>query len=122
MKRGEVWTVSGRGPYSAKPRPALIIQDDRFDANDSIAICAFPTDPADAPLLRLPVEPSSQNGLLEPSRLMIDKITTLPRSRMGARIGRLEPEVIGRLDRALLVFLGLAARSGRRRRADRSIS
>jgi len=91
MKRGEIWTVSGRGSYAGKPRPAVIVQDDRFDANDSVAICAFTTDPADTPLLRLPVEPSSQNGLREPSRLMIDKIMTLPRSRVGTRIGRLEP-------------------------------
>jgi mRNA interferase MazF len=122
MKRGEIWTVSGRGPYAGKPRPAVIIQDDRFDATDSIAVCALTTDPADTPLLRVPVEPSSENGLREPSRLMIEKITTLPRGRMGARIGRLEPEVIGKLDQALLVFLGLAARATRRRRPSRSLA
>jgi mRNA interferase MazF len=116
MRRGEVWTVSGRGPYAGEPRPAVIIQDDRFDANDSIAICAFTTDAAKTPLLRLSVEPSTQNGLCEPSRLMIDKITTLPRSRMGIRIGRLEPEIVSQLDRALIVFLGLEPRASRRRR------
>jgi mRNA interferase MazF len=116
MRRGEVWTVSGRGPYAGEPRPAVIIQDDRFDANDAIAICAFTTDAAKTPLLRVPVEPTAQNGLREPSRLMIDKITTLPRSRLGIRIGRLEPEIVSQLDRALVVFLGLEPRASRRRR------
>jgi mRNA interferase MazF len=109
MKRGEVWTVSGRGPQVGKPRPAVIIQDDRFDATDSIAVCALTTDPTETPLLRLSVTPSAQNGLRQPCHMMIDRITTVPRSRMGARIGQLEPDVIGRLDRALIVFLGLAA-------------
>jgi mRNA interferase MazF len=110
MKRGEIWIVSGGGSQVGKPRPAVIIQDDRFDATDSIAICALTTDASDTPLLRLPVEPSAQNGLRQPCCLMIDRITTMPRSRMGVRIGQLEAETIGRLDRALTVFLGLAAR------------
>ena len=114
MRRGEVWTVSGRGPYAGKPRPAVIIQDDRFDSNDSVAVCAFTTDLTESPLLRLPVAPTEQNGLREPSFLMVDKITTLPRGRMGARIGRLDTEAVARLDQAFVVFLGLATR-GRRR-------
>jgi mRNA interferase MazF len=110
MKRGEIWIVSGRGPQVGKPRPAVIIQDDRFDATGSIAVCALTTDPVASPLLRLPVMPSAENGLRQTCHLMIDRITTLPRSRMGARIGQLEPEIISQLDRALIVFLGLAAR------------
>ena len=110
MKRGEVWIISDRGTQVGKPRPAVIIQDDRFDATGSIAVCALTTDPLVSPLLRLPVTPSAENGLRQPCQLMIDRITTLPRRRMGARIGQLEPEIISRLDQALLVFLGLAAR------------
>lgn len=109
MKRGEIWTVSGGQGYAGKPRPAVIIQDDRFDATASITICAFTTDPTDAPLFRVAVEPSTANGLKAPSRLMADKITTVARTRLGTRIGRLDDEDMLRLNRAVLVFFGLAS-------------
>lgn len=111
MKRGEVWTVSVGKDYAGKPRAVVITQDDRFDATDSITICAFTTDPADAPLFRLLVEPSSTNGLRSPCRLMVDKVTTVPKAKLGARIGRLADEDMVRLNRAILVFLGIAAPS-----------
>jgi mRNA interferase MazF len=107
MKRGEVWTVSGAG-YAGKPLPAVIVQDDRFDATASVTICVFTSDKTDAPLLRLVVAPSEQNGLRMASRLMVDKLTTVPKARLGQRIGRLDDEDVVRLNRAMLVFLGLA--------------
>ena len=107
MKRGEVWTIAGEG-YTGKPRPAVIVQDDRFDATASITICAFTTDLTDAPLFRLPVAPSERNGLRSASRLMVDKITTVSKSKLGKQIGRLDQEDLVRLDRAIMVFLGLA--------------
>ena len=86
MKRGEIWTVAGGKDYAGKPRAVVIVQDDNFDATDSITVCAFTTDPTDAPLFRLPVEPTERNGLRSPSRLMVDKITTVPtpRSAIGS--------------------------------------
>jgi mRNA interferase MazF len=108
MKRGEVWTVSAGGPYAGKPRPAVIVQEDRFEATSSITLCAFTTDPTDAPLLRMLIEPTDRNGLSSASRLMIDKITTVPKARLGKRIGKLNDEDVLRLKRALMVFLGLA--------------
>jgi mRNA interferase MazF len=60
MKRGEVWTVSGGAPYAGKPRPAVIVQEDRFEGTNSITLCAFTTDPTEAPLLRLLVEPTDR--------------------------------------------------------------
>ena len=107
MKRGEVWTLSGSG-YAGKPRPAVIVQDDRFDATASVTICAFTTDATEAPLFRLAIEPDSQNGLRLTSRLMVDKITTVPKSRLGECIGRLSAAELVRLNRAIAVFLGLA--------------
>lgn len=85
-----------------------IVQDDRFDATESVTVCAFTTDPTDAPLFRLPVEPDEVNGLREPCSLMVDKVTTVPRSKLGDRIGRLSDEELVRLGRAILVFFGLA--------------
>jgi mRNA interferase MazF len=108
MKRGEIWTVSAGTGYAGKPRPAVILQDDRFDATDSLTICAFTTDPTDAPLFRLLVEPNETNGLRAACRLMVDKITTVPKAKLGMRIGHLGDEDILRLNRAALVFLGMA--------------
>ncbi len=108
MKRGEIWTVAGGPEYAAKPRPAVILQDDRFDATASITLVPFTTDETPAPLFRLPVQPGEHNGLKAPCRIMVDKITTVSRARLGKRIGRLDDEDQLRLNRSLLVFLGLA--------------
>lgn len=111
MRRGEIWTVAGGHDYAGKPRPVVILQDDRFDATSSITICAFTTDPTPAPLFRLPIEPNERNGLKAPCRLMTDKITTVPKAKLGARVGRLDDEDMVRLNRAVVVFLGLAGAS-----------
>ena len=108
MKRAEVWTVSGGPDYIGKPRPAVLVQDDHFDT-DSVTICPFTTDPTDAPLFRLEIEPSLENGLREPCRLMVDKVTTIPRSKLGDRMGVLVGADMLRLNRAIVVFLGLAS-------------
>jgi mRNA interferase MazF len=108
MRRGDIWTVAGGTGYAGKPRPAVIVQDDSFDGTDSITICAFTTDQTDAPLFRLLVEPNQRNGLGASCRLTVDKITTVPKSRIGARVGRLDDEDILRLNQAALLFLGLA--------------
>ena len=116
MRRGEIWTVAGGQEYASKPRPVVIVQDDVFDATDSITVCAFTTNPVEAPLFRLSVEPTARNGLRTPSRLMVDKITTVPKSKVGAFVGRLDDEDVVRLNRAILVFLGLAQSPNPRRR------
>jgi mRNA interferase MazF len=115
MRRGEIWTVAGGADYAGKPRPAVIVQDDSFDATRSITICVFTTDPTEAPLFRLLVEANERNGLHGPSRLMVDKITTVPKDKLGLFIGRLDDEDIVRLNRAMLVFLGLAGSPRKRR-------
>jgi len=108
MTRGEIWTISGGADYAGKPRPAVIIQDNLFEATGSVTICAFTGDPTAAPLLRLPIEPSPDNGLSSSSRLMVDKITTIPKRKVGKRIGHLSDTDLTRLNRAMMVFLGLA--------------
>ena len=108
MKRGDIWTVAGGKDYASKPRPAVIVQDDSFDATESITIGALTTDKTEAPLFRLPIEPNGRNGLRAPCRLMVDKITTVTKTKVGTRVGRLDDEDILRLNQAMLVFLGLA--------------
>jgi mRNA interferase MazF len=115
MRRGEIWTVAGGQDYAGKPHPAVIVQDDSFDATDSITICAFTTDEAEAPLFRLPVAPNERNGLRASCRLMADKLTTVPKSKVGAHVGRLDDADMLRLNQAILVFLGLAASPRTRR-------
>jgi mRNA interferase MazF len=108
MKRGDIWTVAGGKDYAGKPRPVVIVQDDSFDGTDSITVCTFTTDETEAPLFRLPVKPNDRNGLRASCQLMVDKITTVSKAKLGARIGRLDDEDIVRLNQAVLVFLGLA--------------
>jgi mRNA interferase MazF len=108
MKRGEIWTVSGAKGSAGKARPVVVLQDDSFDATASITICAFTTDETNAPLFRLLIAPNDRNGLRVPCRIMVDKITTVPKSKVGRHVGRLDHEDIIRLNQAVLVFLGLA--------------
>ncbi len=117
MRRGDIWTVAGGKDYAGKPRPVVIVQDDRFDATDSITVCALTTDETEAPLFRLAVEPNRRNGLRAACRLMVDKITTVPKTKVGARVGQLDEEDILRLNQAILVFFGLAVSPRIRRQA-----
>lgn len=105
MRRGDVVTVAG-GVYASKPRPALIVQDDRFDATDSLTVCPFTSTEVDAPLLRVPVAADERNGLGQDSYLMVDKITTVRRSNAHTVVGRLEATTMVEFERRLLVFLG----------------
>ena len=108
MQRGELWTVAGGGDYTAKPRPVVILQDDRFDATESVTVCPLTTDPTSMPLFRISIEPSERNGLEGTSSVMADKVTTVRRSRLGEALGSLDDEDMLRLNRAVLVFLGFS--------------
>lgn len=108
MRRAEIWTVSGGADYTGKPRPAVIIQDDHFDT-DSVTLCPFTTDQTEAPLFRLAIDPDQGNGLDAPCRIMVDKVTIVRRTRLGAKIGVLDDTNVLRLNRALVVFLGIAS-------------
>ena len=110
MRRAEIWTVAGGSGYAGKPRPAVIIQDDRFDT-DSVTICPFTTDPTAAPLFRLDIEATPLNDLQESCRLMVDKMNTVSRSKLGAQVGALGDADLVRLNRAIVVFLGIASTS-----------
>ncbi len=111
MTRGDIWTASADSGYVGKPRPVIIVQDDAFDSTLSITVCALTTDQTEAPLFRLLVTPNTRNGLLEPSRIMVDKITTVPKTKLGAYLGRLDDEDRLRLNQAVMIFLGLAVSS-----------
>lgn len=107
MRRGELWTASASRGYAGKRRPVLIIQDDRFDATDSLTICPLTTTVIDIPLLRIPLQPNATNGLTAPSSIMLDKITTVLRSKLGQHIGAVSTTEMLQVERGLLVYLGL---------------
>jgi mRNA interferase MazF len=108
VRRGDIWTIAGNGDYPGKPRPVVVLQDDRFDMTRSVTVCGLTTNAAEAPLFRLPVMPSQLNGLRSDCRLMVDKVTTVRRSRFGTQVGRLADADMARLNRAVVVFLGIA--------------
>jgi mRNA interferase MazF len=107
LRRGEIWTGAGVADYAGKPRPVVIVQNENFEALDSVTICGFTSDPTDLPLFRILIEPSKTNGLETTSRIMVDKILTIRKTKLGYRVGRLADRDIARLNRAIATFLGL---------------
>jgi mRNA interferase MazF len=107
VKRGEIVTIVLPGAYG-KPRPGLVIQSDLFEALGSVTLLPITSELRSAPLLRIPVEPTGTNGLRKKSQIMIDKTQTVPVDKVGSAIGRLDPDEIVAVDRALAVFLGIA--------------
>jgi mRNA interferase MazF len=108
VKRGELVTVALPGDYG-KPRPAVVVQADLFnETHASVTVAPVTSTLVNAPLFRLAVEPSPENGLRALSQVMVDKVMTVRRERIGASIGELEPEMLKRVNRALALWLGLA--------------
>ncbi|MGM0386896.1 MAG: type II toxin-antitoxin system PemK/MazF family toxin [Actinomycetota bacterium] len=107
MRRGEIWTVAG-GVYASKPRPAVIVQDDVFDPTESVTVAPLTTTLIDAPLLRLRVTAGGLTGLAQDSDVMVDRLTTVRRSNVQARVGRLSSQQMVEVERLLLTFLGMA--------------
>jgi mRNA interferase MazF len=108
MRRGDLVTVSLSGDYG-KPRPALIIQADLFEEHPSLTILPITSELRDAPLFRVMVEPTKENGLHVPSQVMIDKAHTVPSEKLSKPFGRLSDEIMVAINRALAVFLGFAS-------------
>ena len=108
MRQGDIHIAAARGAYTGKPRPVVVVQDDRFDATASVTVCPLTTNWVQAPLIRIIVEPAGATGIEQPSQIMVDKVTTMPRANVGNRLGRLADADLVRLDRAIAVFLGLA--------------
>jgi len=91
-----------------KPRPALVIQSDLFEMTATVTVLLLSSTLADAPLIRLTVRPTPENGLLRPSQVQVDKAVSVKRERIGAAIGRLDDETMLAVTRSLALFLGIA--------------
>ena len=107
MRRGDVVTVAAPGDYG-KPRPALVIQSDLFDALPSVTLCLITSTLRDAPIFRITVDPSAANGLQRVSQIQVDKILTVARERIGGVIGRFDDATLLKVNRSLAVFVGIA--------------
>ena len=109
LQRGLIVTVASTGVYSGKPRPAVVIQANRWlQGHPSVTLCPLTSSLVNAPLVRLPVDPNSRNGLLKPSQLMADKLFTVPIGCIGSVVGALDPDQLSTLDLALRAWLDLA--------------
>jgi mRNA interferase MazF len=107
VRRGDLVTIVLPGAYG-KPRPALVIQSDLFEALASLTVLPVTSELRATPLLRIAVDPSADNGLRKKSQVMVDKAQTVPRERVGSIIGRLHQDTLVAVERALAVFLGIA--------------
>ena len=91
-----------------KPRPALVVQSDRFDEHATVTVLLISGTLIDAPLIRVNVAPGARNGLRQPSQVMIDKAMTLRRERTGPAFGDADDQLMLEVSRLLAVFLGIA--------------
>lgn len=107
MKRGDLVAVALSGDFG-KPRPALVIQSDHFGLTATATVLLISGTLVDAPLIRLTVEPTAENGLRKRSQIMIDKAMTVRRDRLAQPFGRLEDEAMVAVNRSLALFLGFA--------------
>jgi mRNA interferase MazF len=108
VKRGEVVTVALQGDFG-KPRPAVVVQSDHFNpTHSSITVLPLTTDLVSAPTFRVTVEPTERNGLRALSQVMVDKLISVRRERIGRPMGRLDDATMTRLNRSMAVWLGIA--------------
>ncbi|MDZ5455908.1 type II toxin-antitoxin system PemK/MazF family toxin [Azohydromonas lata] len=106
MKRGDFVTIAMQGDFE-KPRPALVVQADQFEALATVTVLPVTSTLVDAPFMRITVEPDARNGLSKPSQVMADKAVTVKRDKVGPVFGTASDEVMGAVGRALAVFLGI---------------
>lgn len=108
MKRGDLVTVALPGDFG-KPRPALVVQADLFNATHaSVTVLPVTGGVLDAPLFRITLEPTAANGLKKPSQIMVDKIISVRTDRIGKTIGRVSEDTMIGVGRALAVWVGIA--------------
>ncbi len=107
MTRGDLVTVVMQGEFG-KPRPALVMQADQFSEHTSVTVLPVTSTLVTAPLLRITVQPTADNGLQKPSQVMVDKAVTVLRDKVGPAFGRIDTTLLTEVERCLAVFLGIA--------------
>lgn len=108
MKRGDIVVATVRGPYTGKPRPALVVQSDLFNpTHSSVSVCLITTEFVEAPLFRVALAPGARSGLKKPSQIMADKIVSIPREFISSIIGHADDTTLDQVGVALRRWLGL---------------
>jgi mRNA interferase MazF len=107
LKRGEIWTAASGPGYVGNPRPVVIVQDDAFSETESVTVCPITSHKVGTRHARPQIDAAAETGLRETSFAMVDKITTVARTRLGKRIGALTAAQMTPIDRAAMLFLGL---------------
>ena len=107
MKRGEIWTVSGSGDNTNKPRPCVILQAADIAVTESVVISVLTSDMTKTTPHRVPINPSIQNGLKKPSLVMVDKITAMKKANLGKKIGDMSPSDLSEVNKILALLLGM---------------
>lgn len=107
MRRGDLVTIATQGDFG-KPRPALVIQADQFSEHASATVLPITSTLVSAPLLRVTIQPSAENGLQKPSQVMVDKAMTVKRDKIGPAFGCIDADALVEVERCLAVFLGIA--------------
>lgn len=105
--RGDLVTIALPGEFG-KPRPALVIQANQFSEHSSTTVLPITSTLVAAPLLRINLQPSPENGLQKPSQVMVDKVMTVRCDKLGPAFGRIDPDALVEVERCLAVFLGIA--------------
>jgi len=105
--RGDLVTIAMQGDFG-KPRPALVIQANHFSEHSSVTVLPITGTLVAAPLLRVTIQLTAENGLQKPSQVMVDKAMTVKRERVGPVFGRIDADTLVEVERCLAVFLGLA--------------
>jgi len=106
LRRGDLVSIALQGDYG-KPRPALVVQSDLFAEHPSVTILPVTSELRDTPLFRVLIEPTETNGLRKSSQVMVDKVQTISREKLGEIFGRVTEEDMLTVSRALAVFLGV---------------
>ena len=107
MMRGDFVPIAMQGDFG-KPRPALVIQANPYSQHSSVTVLLITSTLVAAPLLRVTLQPSPENGLQKPSQVMIDKAMTVQRNKVGKAFGRIDANAMVEVERCLAVFLGIA--------------
>jgi len=109
LKRGSIVVVAARGPYTGKPRPAVVVQSDLFNpTHASVTLCPISSDCVDAPLFRLTLSPGARTGLEKVSQVMVDKIVSVPRSAVKGEIGQCDARELEAVEDGLRRWLELS--------------
>ena len=108
LKRGQLISIAIQGDFG-KPRPALVIQSDMFnETHNTVTVALITSDLIDAPIFRVNIDPTEENGLNHKSQIQVDKMMTIKKDKVGNVIGKADDATMIKINRAMALWVGLA--------------